>query len=148
MAGYSFAPDLALAVNSTPAYDLPRWDGLESDYYNTKLGLGPAIYIADGATFSDPRLVRWLAESGEARKSRTSSANPAAAGRTPAASTGAAPAYRAHPYPCRIDTVTRLPPSRRLEDWKNTLALLQAALNRLTPDLLAGARIRQPLLCL
>ena len=36
--------------------------------YNTKLGLGPAIYIADGSTLHDPRLVRFLQETAEAEK--------------------------------------------------------------------------------
>ncbi len=60
VAAYAFNPDLAVVVDATPANDLPSWDGEENNSFNTKLGLGPAIYIADDNTFSDPRLVRHL----------------------------------------------------------------------------------------
>ena len=43
-------------------------DGSENMTYNTNLGLGPAIYIADGSTFHDQRLVRFLSEVGDAEK--------------------------------------------------------------------------------
>jgi len=141
VAGYALAPDLALAVDSTPAYDLPRWDDLESDYYNTKLGLGPAIYIADGATFSDPRLVHWLSEAGEAAKIPYQFRQPGGGG------TDAGGIHRSR---AGVPSASLSVPHRYshtaasialLEDWKNTLALLQAALERLSPDLLAGDRI-------
>ncbi len=54
------SPDMAIAMDSTPAHDLPMHDDSENMTYNTKLGLGPAIYIADGSTLHDPRLVRFL----------------------------------------------------------------------------------------
>ena len=43
----------------------PTWDGSENALYNTHLGGGPAIYIADAGTLSDPRLVRHLAQTGD-----------------------------------------------------------------------------------
>ncbi len=66
VAAYAFNPDLAIAVDATPANDLPDWEGEENISYNTKLGLGPAIYTADGGTLSDPRLVRFLSETAQA----------------------------------------------------------------------------------
>jgi tetrahedral aminopeptidase len=60
VAAQYFQPDLGIAIDSTPANDLPVHDGSENIAYNTKLGLGPAIYIADGSTFHDQRLVRFL----------------------------------------------------------------------------------------
>ena len=68
VAAYAFNPQLGVAVDSTPAYDLPDWEGEENISYNTNLGQGPAIYIGDGATLSDPRLVRWLAKTAQAAK--------------------------------------------------------------------------------
>ena len=65
VAAFAFNPDLAIAVDSTPAFDLPRWDESENSAYNTRLGAGPAIYIADAGTLSDPRLIRHLAQTGE-----------------------------------------------------------------------------------
>ena len=66
VAAQYFDPDLAIAVDATPANDLPVYEGGENMIYNTKLGLGPAIYIADGSTLHDPRLVRFLQETAEA----------------------------------------------------------------------------------
>jgi endoglucanase len=68
VAAQYFCPDLAIAIDSTPANDLPMHDGSENMTYNTKLGLGPAIYIADGSTLHDPRLVRFLAEAGDTER--------------------------------------------------------------------------------
>ncbi len=140
VAAYTFTPDLAIAVDSTPANDLPRWDGLENEAYNTKLGLGPAIYIADGSTFSDPRLVRWLAGSGDEAKIPYQFRQPGG---------GGTDAGGIHKTRAGVPSISVSVPHRYshtavsialLEDWKNTLALLNAALNRLTPDLLAGER--------
>jgi endoglucanase len=70
VAAYALEPDLAIAVDSTPALDLPAWEesgsGLaENLRYNTRLGYGPAIYVADGSTLADPRLVRHLVDTAE-----------------------------------------------------------------------------------
>ncbi|GAP22566.1 M42 family metallopeptidase [Leptolinea tardivitalis] len=57
-AAYAFNPDAAIAVDATPANDLPVWNDDENIGYNTRMGFGPALYVADGYTLSDPRLVR------------------------------------------------------------------------------------------
>ena len=54
VAAQYFSPDLAIAIDSTPANDLPLYDDGENMAYNTKLGLGPAIYIADGSNSPRP----------------------------------------------------------------------------------------------
>jgi putative aminopeptidase FrvX len=140
VAAYALNPDLAIAVDATPANDLPSWDGEENVSYNTRLGLGPAIYIADGATFSDPRLVRLLTEAGEAAKIPFQFRQPGG---------GGTDAGAIHRERAGIPSVSVSVPSRyahtaalvaRLDDWKNTLALLQAALGRITPELLTGER--------
>jgi tetrahedral aminopeptidase len=66
VAAYALEPDVAIALDSTPANDLPAWDGSENTRYNTRLGEGPAIYVADAATLSDPRLIRLLVETAQA----------------------------------------------------------------------------------
>src|SRR5262245_8485303 len=60
VAAQYFDPDLAITIDSTPAYDLPDYKGDENTSYNARLGFGPAIYVADGATLHDPRLIRFL----------------------------------------------------------------------------------------
>ncbi len=71
VAAYGFDPDLALVIDTTPAYDLPLYDegedGTEENArYNARLGLGPALYIADAGTLSDPRLVSHIMRTAEA----------------------------------------------------------------------------------
>jgi len=140
VAAYAFNPDIGIAVDATPAYDLPGWDGEENTTYNTRLGHGPAIYVADNSTLSDPRLVRWLAETGDRLKIPYQFRQPGG---------GGTDAGAIHKALAGIPSVSISVPHRyshtaisiaRLEDWKNSLALLQGALSRLTPELLASER--------
>lgn len=137
VAAQYFNPDLAIAVDSTPAYDLPLYEGGENISYNTKLGLGPAIYIADGSTLHDPRLVRFLQETAEAEKIPYQFRQPGGGG----TDSGAIQRSLAG-----IPTVSVSVPHRythsplsisRIDDWKNTINLLHAALKRITPALIA-----------
>lgn len=140
VAAYAFAPDLGIALDSTPALDQPSWDGEPAPLHNTRLGFGPAIYIADGATLADPRLVRWLAETGEAENIPCQFRQPGSGG----TDAGAIHKSRAGVPAVSVSVPHRYPHSAaevaRLDDWKNTLALLHAALARLTPAVLAGER--------
>jgi endoglucanase len=138
VAAQYFNPDLAIAVDSTPSHDLPLHNGDENMTYNTKLGLGPAIYIADGSTLHNPRLVRFLQETAEAESIPYQFRQPGGGG----TDSGAIQRSLAG-----IPTVSVSVPHRythspisisRLEDWKNTLKLLHAALKRITPSLIAA----------
>jgi endoglucanase len=130
-----FKPDLAIAIDSTPANDLPLHDGSENMSYNTRLGLGPAIYVADGSTLHDPRLVRFLRETAEAERIPYQIRQPGGGG----TDSGAIQRSLAG-----IPTVSISVPHRfthspvsiaRVSDWKHTLNLLHAALRRITPEL-------------
>jgi tetrahedral aminopeptidase len=140
VAAYAFNPDVGIAVDATPANDLPVWDGEENSSYNTKLGLGPAIYVADNSTISDPRLVRWLTETGDAMQIPYQLRQPGGGG----TDAGAIHKARAGVPSVSVSVPHRYTHSAisiaRLDDWKNSLALLQAALTRLTPELLASER--------
>jgi endoglucanase len=140
VAAYALAPDAAIALDSTPANDLPAWDGSENIRYNTRLGAGPAIYIGDGATLSDPRLVRHLMQTGEALGIPYQVRQPGG---------GGTDAGSIHKSRAGVPTVSVSIPSRyahtaallcRLNDWQHTLALLYHALGRLEPALLAEPR--------
>jgi putative aminopeptidase FrvX len=140
VAAYAFDPDLAIAVDATPANDLPTWDDEENASYNTKLGLGPAIYQADGATFSDPRLIRWLDEAGTAAKIPHQFRQPGGGG------TDAGAIHKAR---SGVPSVSVSVPHRyshtavsvaRFEDWKNTFALLYTALTHYPSNLLVSER--------
>jgi endoglucanase len=136
VAAQYFNPDMAIAIDSTPANDLPSYEGNENISYNTKLGFGPAIYIADGSTLHDPRLVRFLSEVGDAEKIPYQFRQPGGGGTDSAAIQKAL---------AGIPTVSVSVPHRythspisisRVDDWKNTLALLHAALKKITPELI------------
>lgn len=145
VAAHAFDPDLAIALDSTPALDMPHWEegqpGVEKHgYYNTRLGEGPAIYIADSSTLSDPRLVRWLAEAAEANGIPYQFRQPGG---------GGTDAGAIHKRRMGIPTVSVSVPGRyhhspaaicRRSDWENTLLLLHAALANLPEDLLDAER--------
>ena len=139
-AAYGFQPDLAIAIDSTPANDLPTWDGGENAFYNTKLGAGPAIYISDAGTLGDPRLIRFLAQTGEELGIPYQFRQPGG---------GGTDAGSIHKVRAGVPSVSISIPGRyahtavllsRISDWEDTLRLLHAALERLSPALLAGER--------
>lgn len=57
VAAYNENPDIAIALDCTPANDLPTWDGRSNHHYNAKVGLGAVLYTMDRGTISDPRLI-------------------------------------------------------------------------------------------
>jgi endoglucanase len=141
VAAYAFDPDMAVAVDATPAYDLPHWDDDdENDRYNTRLDAGPAIYVMDFGTIPDRRLVNWLVETAAEAEIPCQLRQPGG---------GGTDAGAIHKVRGGIPSVSVSVPIRyahtavslaRLDDWANTLSLLHTALGRITPDLLAGER--------
>lgn len=138
VAAQYFKPDMAIAIDSTPAYDLPVYDDSENMSYNTKLGSGPGIYIADGSTLHDPRLVRFLSEVGDAENIPYQFRQPGGGGTDSGAIQKAL---------AGIPTVSVSVPHRythsplsisRVDDWRNTIQLLHSALKRITPALIAN----------
>jgi endoglucanase len=128
---------MAVAVDATPAYDLPLYDGSENTSYFTQLGLGPAIYIADRAALHDPRLVRFLRDIGDAENIPYQIRQPGGG------STHSGAIQRSL---AGVPTVAVSVPLRyahspigisRVNDWKNMLRLLHTALERITPTLIS-----------
>ena len=145
VAAYALDPDLAIAIDSTPAMDLPAWDeddesGQGNARYNTRLDAGPAIYLADRSTLSDPRMIRHLVETAEDLKIPYQFRQPGG---------GGTDAGAIHQSRAGIPSVSVSVPGRyahtaasvaRLVDWQNTFALLLAALGRITPEILSTER--------
>lgn len=145
-AAYNFDPHMAVALDSTPAYDLPVVEQdddptAENRFYNTRLGGGPAIYTADAGTLSDPRLIRWLAETAEQHQIPFQLRQPGG---------GGTDAGAIHRQRAGIPSVSLSVPSRyqhtaisigRISDLQDTIALLDAALQRVTPQLFSGERM-------
>ncbi|MEN4010747.1 MAG: M42 family metallopeptidase [Bellilinea sp.] len=140
VAAYTLNPDLAIAVDATPANDLPHWDGEENTRYNTRSGAGAAIYVADAGTLSDPRLIRHLIRTAEQHGIPYQVRQPGG---------GGTDAGAIHKQRAGIPSVSVSVPVRyahtpvlqaRLLDWENTLALLYHGLDQLSPELFAENR--------
>jgi putative aminopeptidase FrvX len=143
VAAYTLDPQVAIVLDCTPAQDLPVWDdsdGVSNVRYNTCLGAGPAIYVADAATLSDPRLVSHFVDTAEALGIPYQIRQPGS---------GGTDAGTIHRQRAGIPSISVSVPARythttasiaRLDDWKNTLALVHSALTRLTPDILSIER--------
>ena len=134
VAAYAFDPDLAIILDCTPAYDLPVWDGSENTRYNTRLGAGPAIYVADASTLSHPGLIRHLLETGQTYGIPYQLRQPGG---------GGTDAGAIHNQRAGIPSVSVSVPGRylhspaslvRLSDWENTFTLVHTALTHLSPD--------------
>ncbi|MCE9646095.1 MAG: M42 family peptidase [Chloroflexi bacterium] len=138
VAAHYFEPDLAIAVDSTPARDLPQYEGGENFTYNTRLGFGPAIYMANSSTIDDPRLVRFLAETAEREKIPYQFRQPGGGG----TNAGAIQQSRAGVPVVSVSVPHRYTHSpvsvSRVEDWKNTLNLLHSALKSMTRGILTN----------
>lgn len=131
VAAHALAPDIAIAVDSTPARDLPNPKG-ENVTYNSKLGLGPAIYVANASMIDDSRLVRHF--EGTAQKARIPYQIRQPGG-------GGTDAGSMHQQLKGIPSLSISVPGRyahtpvghcRVDDWQNTLRLLHAGLSKIT----------------
>jgi putative aminopeptidase FrvX len=145
IAAYALDPQLAIVLDCTPAHDLPLWDPgddrpLENTRYNARLGSGPAIYLVDRATISDPRLIRHLVATAELLGIPYQFRQ---------AGGGGTDAGAIHKARAGIPSVSVSVPARylhtpaaiaRLSDWENTLALVHAALSTLNQEILKQER--------
>lgn len=137
VAAYAFDPQIGIALDSTPANDLPFYDnGEKNTRYNTRLDGGPAIYLMDGATIGDRRLIDWLISTAEAEGIPWQFRQPGMGG------TDAGAIHRTR---AGVPSVSVSVPQRylhsaaglvRIDDCVNTLRLMQQALAQLDPNIL------------
>ena len=132
VAAFTMDPDVAFVLDSTPANDLPVWDEEENTRYNVKMDQGPAIYRLDAATLSDPRLIQLLITTAAELEIPYQFRQP---GR------GGTDAGAIHKQRGGVPSVSISVPGRyahtavliaHLEDWKNSVALVHATIQRLT----------------
>jgi endoglucanase len=136
IAAHALNPDVAIALDCTPAGDLPTWDGEENTQYNAKLGHGPAIYAADSRTLAHPRLLRHLVETAEASEIPYQIRQPGG---------GGTDAGSIHLTREGIPSISVSVPARYIHtaasiayisDWRNTVRLLHAAVSTLSRPVL------------
>jgi endoglucanase len=137
VAAHALNPDVAIAVDCTPANDLPTWDGEPNEQYNARLGAGPAIYIADRATLSHPKLVEHFIKTAEAERIPFQIRQPGGGG------TDAGAMHLAHEG---IPSISISTPARylhtaiglaRVDDWRETVRLVYAGLAGINRQVLA-----------
>jgi endoglucanase len=140
IAGYTLNPDMAIALDCTPALDMPVWDGSENTQYRSHIHKGPAIYNQHRDMLSDPRLSNLLKAVGVAYKIPFQIRQPGG-GRTDASGI--------HRQRAGIPSITLSVPGRylhtaisivQLKDWQNSVALLHAALSHINADTLKDPR--------
>ena len=139
-AAHAMNPDAAFVIDCTPANDQPARNGSENVEYKTKLDEGPAIYVMDGRTLYDRRLVRYLSDLGDSYSIRYQYRQPQPGG------TDAGPVHLSREG---IPTISLSVPGRyahtaamivRIADWEAYLQLLTVALSHFSADVLSGER--------
>lgn len=140
VAAYALNPDAAFAIDATPANDLPAWNDDENTGYNTRLGYGPAVYIADGSTLSDPRLVKLLRQTAQKENIPYQIRQPGG---------GGTDAGSIHKQRVGIPSISLSVPIRYAHtpcsiawqsDIANTLYLIQTVLRKFPADLFSSSR--------
>jgi len=131
VAAYAFDPKAAFALDCTPAADLPPGaDEGENTRYNSRLGQGPAVYVADGHTVGDRRLLSYLEATAEANGIIAQRRQPGGGG------TDAGAIHRSR---AGIPSLSLSVPGRylhgpnaiaRVADWRASVDLMRAALTR------------------
>ncbi len=128
VAGYAVAPAAAIALDCTPANDLPDSQGRENTQSNARLGHGPVVYLADARTISDRRLVDYVRRSAEAARLPYQVRQPGGGGTDAGAiqqTRGGVPVISVSVPARYLHTPAAL---ARTADWENTLSLLERVL--------------------
>jgi putative aminopeptidase FrvX len=134
VAGYRLEPDVAFALEGTPCYDLPTEEDVSPA---TELGKGPALTIMDRATIPDPRLVSFLISTADSHGIPYQLRRVIGGGTDAGAihlSRSGVPAAGVS-VPCRYVHSPAAICSKT--DFENTVRLMRAALNDLTPAVIA-----------
>lgn len=133
VAGYAIDPDVACALEGTIADDLPKEEDVSP---TSEIGKGPAITVMDRSYITAPRLLRHFVETATDLGIPYQLKQPGIGGTDAGAihrARGGVPSITIA-VPCRYihSPISLLNP----EDLEHTVALVRAALTRLTPEIL------------
>jgi len=137
VAAQHFQPDLAISIDSTPAIDLPLSDGKVNTSYNTLLGHGPAVYVADGKAIYDKGLIEYICRIADQIDIPYQIRQPGGGSNNAAMIQSSLSGIRAvavsipHRYPHSPVSICRI------DDWTNTIKLLDSILQNITPALIS-----------
>jgi len=142
VAAHAVDPQVSIVVECTAANDLPTWDGDENPSYNSRLGLGPALSVADRMAIGDPRLLQLAVETAERMKIPFQLRQPGG---------GTNDAAEIQLAREGIPTLAVSVPGRYLHtpasiaslaDWRNLLRLVHAILVRIEPSTVSRSGMR------
>jgi endoglucanase len=134
VAGFSVMPDAAFVVEGTICDDSPKDRDLSP---TTELGKGAALSVMDRSVVADPRLVKLVLDTARAERIPYQFKQPGK---------GGTDAGAIHLAKTGVPTVPVCVPSRYIHspasvlskaDFENTVKLMTATLQRLTPDVVA-----------
>ncbi len=135
IAAHRLAPDVALVLEATPANDLPTADpDDENMHYNTKLGEGPALSLADATTLFNHKIANHFASTADTENIAYQFRQPGGGGND---------AGIIHKARGGVPVLTISVPARyihspaaiiRKSDVEHTINLARAGLMTLTPD--------------
>lgn len=137
VAARALEPDLAIALDATPAMDMPAWDGSENTEYNTRQGRGPAIYAADSRTIAHPGLLKHIRQTAEAGGFRYQIRQPGGGG----TDTGSIQLANQGIPSISVSVPTRYlhcaVSLARLSDWRECVRLVHEALATIRPSVVS-----------
>ena len=133
VAGYTIAPDAAFVLEGTIADDLPKE---EEGSPTSQVGKGPVVTVMDRSYIADPRLVRYVVQVAESAGIPYQFKQPGIGGTdagTIHLTREGVPSITVA-IPCRYihGPISLLDP----QDLEHTIALLRAALEQLTPEVI------------
>jgi len=126
---------MAITIDTTPAIDHSLAAGKENTAYNTKLGSGPAIYVFDGRVVYDRDLIKIFRGVGDELAIPYQIRQPGGGTTNASAIQGSLSGIPTiavsvpHRYPHSPVSISRI------DDWSNTIYLLDAVLKKITPSL-------------
>lgn len=128
-AAFRIHPDLAFALDTTPALDPPLWDDDEVNVqYNAKAGKGPVIYTVDASQIHFQSLIHYLVDQAEQNEIQYQLRQPGGGG----TDSGAIHLQHDGILSQSISVPVRYLHSprglMRISDWEDTLHLLDCAL--------------------
>ena len=140
VAAHSLKPDIGFALETTPSHDLPNAAGDRDDPDDAnpacRLGDGPVLPVIDSRTITDPRILNFLRTTAEQNnlpyQLKTRRGGGTDAGAIHISEAGVPSGSIS--VPCRYIHGPAAMMNR--QDYDHTLALIQAALNGITSDLL------------
>lgn len=138
VASYSIKPDIALVLECTPAYDLPKEADVSS---NVMLGKGAVVYVMDSRTIQHPKFVRHIMQVAAAQHIPYQIRQPGGGGTNSGAiqpvhgglpvATIAVPGRYAHTPHMMIN----------LDDYANVVKLADATLRSLQPGMFDNGNV-------